>query len=138
MPFYQFKSDDDLAVSDGEDFQPDHVPRAIVAFGADLVTKGMELPFHCHRKAQLLLTLRGIVTCEADQSVWIVPPNSAVWIPGGLPHSMSIAGNVELYCLFVEPDAAPTLPARCTTLSISPLLKQLLLHISQIPEPVRH
>lgn len=134
MPFYQFKSEDDLAVSDGEDFQPDHVPRAIVALGADLVTKGMELPFHCHRKAQLLLTLRGIVTCEADQSVWIVPPNSAVWIPGGLPHSMTIAGNVELYCLFVEPEAAPSLPARCTTLSISPLLKQLLLHISKIPE----
>jgi hypothetical protein len=102
--------------------------------GADLVTKGMELAVHRHRKAQLLLMLRGIVTCEADQSVWIVPPHCAVWIPGGLPHSMTIAGNVELYCLFIEPDAAPALPQHCSTLSISPLLKNLLLHVSQMPE----
>ena len=136
MPFFR-SNKEELNPPVDEDFEadhPDHVPRAVVVFGADLVTKAMELPVHQHRKAQLLLTLRGIVTCEADQSVWIVPPNCAVWIPGGLPHSMTISGNVELYCLFVEPDATPTLPRHCTTLSISPLLKQLLLHLSQLPE----
>jgi len=128
MPFYR---PDNLRPDD--DFDPEHVPRAIAAVGFDMFTKGMEMPIHRHRKAQLVLTLRGIVRCEADQGVWIVPPRCAVWIPGDLPHSMTVAGNVEAYFLFVEPDAAPTLPGQCSTLSISPLLERLLMHVTQMP-----
>src|SRR5258707_8773504 len=54
MPFYRSQNDD-LVTSDGDDFRPDDVPRAVVAVGADLITKGMELGVHSHRKAQLLL-----------------------------------------------------------------------------------
>jgi AraC-like DNA-binding protein len=93
----------------------------------------MEMAVHEHRKAQLVLTLRGVVRCEADRSVWIVPPRCAVWIPGDLPHSVTVAGDVELYCLFVDPDAAGALPRQCCTLSISPLLERLLLHVTHIP-----
>jgi AraC-like DNA-binding protein len=132
MPFYH-PGDIDLDSADDAGFAPEDVPRAVVAFGGAMVTKGMELPIHEHRKAQLVLTLRGVVKCEADQSVWIVPPRCAVWIPGNLPHSVTIAGNVEVYCLFVEPDAAPALPGQCCTLAISPLLERLLLHVTQMP-----
>ncbi|ASG23530.1 AraC family transcriptional regulator [Nitrospirillum viridazoti CBAmc] len=98
-----------------------------------MVTSGLEMPVHVHRKGQLVLTLRGIVRCEAEQSVWIVPPRCAVWIPGDIPHSVTMAGNVEVYCLFVEPDAAPGLPQHCCALSVSPLLERLILHASQMP-----
>jgi AraC-like DNA-binding protein len=132
MPFY--RTWDGLDPHKDGRFYPDDVPRDVAAFGADLFTKGVELGFHSHRKAQLLLTLRGIVTCEADQGVWIVPPNCAVWIPAGMPHSLAIAGNIEVYCLFVEPNAAGALPRECSTLAVSPLLKHLLLQVSQMPE----
>jgi len=98
-----------------------------------VVTKGLELAMHTHRKAELILTLRGVVRCEADQGVWIVPPRCAVWIPDHVPHSVSAAGHVEVYVLFVEPDAARALPGQCCTLSISPLLERLLLHATQMP-----
>jgi hypothetical protein len=98
-----------------------------------MVTKGMELPIHEHRKAELILTLRGVVRCEAEQGIWIVPPRCAVWIPDNVPHSVTFAGNVEVYVLFVEPDAVPALPRQCRTLSISPLLERLLLHATQMP-----
>jgi AraC-like DNA-binding protein len=133
MPFYE-PTHDDLAADGENDFHPDDVPRAIVAVGGRLFTKGMEVAVHQHRKAQLVLTLRGIVRCEADRGVWIVPPRCAVWIPGGLLHRITLAGNVEVYCLFVEPDAAPALPQQCCTLSISPLLQHLLLHVARVPE----
>jgi AraC-like DNA-binding protein len=109
------------------------VPRAVVAVGGYMVTKRMELPTHKHRKAELILTLRGVVRCEADQGVWIVPPRCAVWIPENVPHSVTFAGNVEVYVLLVEPNAAPTLPRQCCTLSISPLLERLLLHVTRMP-----
>lgn len=131
MPFYRH-DEIDLATGDGANFVPDEVPRAVVAVGAAMVTEGMEMAVHQHRKAQLVLTLRGVVRCEADQSVWIVPPRCAVWIPGNLPHSLIVAGNVEVYILFVEPAAAP-LPGQCCTLSFSPLLERLLMHVSEMP-----
>ncbi len=132
MPFYR-PEENGLDSADGAGFSPEDVPRAVVAVGVDMVTKGMEVAIHEHRKAQLVLTLRGVVRCEADQGVWIVPPRCAVWIPGNVPHSVTVAGNVEVYCLFVEPDAAPALPRQCCTLSISPLLERLLLHVTQMP-----
>ncbi len=131
MPFYR-ADDNDLDFAAGVDFSPEDVPRAVVAIGGYMVTKGMELPVHEHRKAELILTLRGVVRCEADQGVWIVPPRCAVWIPNNVPHSVTVAGNVEVYVLLVEPDAAPMLPKQCCTLSISPLLERLLLHATQM------
>ncbi len=130
MPFYRLNEDD---LRPDDDLDPEAVARAVVAVGFDMFTKGMEMPIHQHRRAQLILTLRGVVRCEVDQSVWIVPPRCAVWIPGSLPHSVSAAGNVEVYVLLVEPDAAPALPGQCCTLSISPLLERLLLHVTRMP-----
>ncbi len=130
MPYFQ--PSDDLRPDD-IDFDPENVPRAIVAFGADMFTKGMEHPAHHHRKAQLVMASRGVVRCEVEQSVWIVPPRCAVWIPGDLPHSLTVAGNVELYILLVEPNAASALSKQCCTLSISPLLERLLLHVTRMP-----
>jgi AraC-like DNA-binding protein/quercetin dioxygenase-like cupin family protein len=132
MPFYH-PEENEIGSAGRATFSLEDVPRAVVAGGAAMVTKGIELAVHSHRKAQLLLTLRGIITCEVDKGVWIVPPRCAVWIPGNLPHSMTAAGEVEMYWLFVEPDEAPALPRQCCTLSISPLLEHLLLHVTQMP-----
>ncbi len=130
MPFYQLNEDD---LRPDDDFDPEAVPRALAAFGGTMVTKGLELAMHEHRKAELVLALRGVVRCEADQGVWIVPPRCALWIPGKVSHSVTVAGNVEVYVLFVEPDAAPAMPRQCCTLSVSPLLERLLLHVTQMP-----
>jgi AraC-like DNA-binding protein/quercetin dioxygenase-like cupin family protein len=132
MPFYRAE-EEDIDFADGVEFAPEDVPRAVVAVGGSIVTKGMELPVHEHRKAELILTLRGVVRCEADQGVWIVPPRCAVWIPDNVPHSVTFAGQVEVYVLFVGPDVASALPRQCCTLSISPLLQHLLLHVTQMP-----
>ena len=132
MPFYRVEQNE-RDFPGGIEFSPDDVPRAVVAVGGSLETKGMEMAVHAHRKAQLVLTLRGVVRCEVDHNVWIVPPRCAVWIPGNVPHSVTISGNVEVYMLFVEPGAAPAMPGRCCTLSISPLLERLLLHVTEMP-----
>lgn len=105
----------------------DNVPRPIVALGASTVSKDWEYARHQHRKAQLLYSVRGVLNCEVEDGVWIVPPQCAVWIPGGLPHSARGSGETECYCLFVEPDASPDLPEICCTIAVSPLLRELLL-----------
>lgn len=126
MPMY--KNDDDFV-------DPDLVPRPVMAWGANVVTDtdGMEMAAHHHRKAQLMYMTRGVLTCEVSRGLWIVPPKCAVWIPGGVRHSVKGVGVIDLYCLFVEPASAPTMPEACCTVSVSPLLRELLLRCARLP-----
>lgn len=112
----------------------DDVPRHVVALSATAVTKDWEHVRHRHRKAQLLYSVRGILNCEIEDGVWIVPPQCAVWIPGNLLHSARGSGETECYCLFVESDVIDNLPKTCCTISVSPLLRELLLRAAVIPE----
>jgi len=114
-------------------FEPDTVPRQVVAVGGELVSGGMELDFHHHRKAQLIFTVRGMVTCEASKGLWIVPPQCAIWIPGDMRHNIKVVGPLEVYCLFVEPDATPALSRTCCTVSVSPLMRELIVRCAALP-----
>jgi len=126
MPRYEALSDLGL-------FEPDKVPRQVVAVGGSIDSGGVETDFHCHRKAQLLFTARGLVTCEASKGLWIVPPQCAIWIPGDMRHNIKVVGPLEVYCLFIEPDATPALPQTCCTVSVSPLMRELIVRCSALP-----
>ncbi|GGN22645.1 MULTISPECIES: AraC family transcriptional regulator [Marinomonas] len=110
----------------------DSVQRHVVALSATAITKDWEHEQHQHRKAQLIYSVRGTIRCEIEDGVWIVPPQCAVWIPGDVLHSAK--GSGECYCLFVEPDAVDNLPKTCCTISVSPLLRELLIRATIIPE----
>lgn len=61
--------------------------------------------------------------------MWMVPPQYAVWIPGQIPHSNKATPGAQLCFLFIEPGAV-TLPDRCCTLKISPLVRELILTLA--------
>nr|GLK21612.1 AraC family transcriptional regulator [Microbacterium terregens] len=88
---------------------------------------------HQHRQGQLILALHGAVTCTAQSGVWIVPPDCGLWVPGGVPHSNRVTSNARLTYLFVEPGAA-MLPAECCTLSVSPMLREMIHRIADLSE----
>ncbi len=113
--------------------EADNTPRPVASLNARSVAQDWEQAAHSHRKAQLIYAVRGIVNCETEDGVWIVPPQCAVWIPGGIMHSARGSGDTECYCLFVEPAAAPGLPASCCTVAVSPLLRELLLKMVGFP-----
>lgn len=97
---------------------------------ADYEAEGVR---HQHPQGQLILALHGAVTCRAESGVWIVPPDCGVWIPGGVPHSNQVTSNARLTYLFVEPGAA-MLPAECCTLSVSPMLREMIHRVAKISE----
>lgn len=106
-------------------FDPDSTSSPVVARHIDFVDYAAEVPVHTHRKGQLIIALYGAVICRAENDIWIVPPDCAVWIPGGVPHSAKATWNAHLNYLFIEPGAA-ALPEKCCTLAISPLVKELV------------
>lgn len=92
-----------------------------------------ELPTHQHPQGQLAMVLRGTVTCEVPGALWMAPLHGGFWIPGGVPHSLRVSADGNVCFLFVE-DAAAAMPQTCCALSISPLLRELILHLADLPE----
>ncbi|CAN7327583.1 helix-turn-helix transcriptional regulator [Trinickia sp. LjRoot230] len=91
-----------------------------------------EVPVHQHRLGQLVLALKGGVMCSVPSALWMVPPSCAVWVPGGTPHSIRATANARICYLFVQPGAV-RLPEHCCTLSISPLVRELVVHMTDEP-----
>ena len=91
-----------------------------------------ETPWHVHQKGQLILTLSGSVTSYVEQSMWLVPPLSAVWIPGQVVHRNTFDAYSDVCMVFIDGSQA-NLPTSVCTLSISPLVRELILHIAQLP-----
>lgn len=134
----------DASSIDWED--PDSVPRPVVTIGAagvDMagtrdddphrIDSRKEADFHSHRKGQFLLWMRGMLTCEVDGGLWLVPPGSAIWVPGGVQHRMAAAGMVECYVVYVDPAVAGALPRDCCTLSTTALLRELVVRSAELP-----
>lgn len=112
----------------------DVVQRAVVAVGASSASDTWEHTPHTHRKGQLMYTLRGVIHCEIEAGIWIVPPQCALWIPGGVSHSARGNGEAHVYCLLIDPDAAGALPTQCCTLGVSGLLHELISKAISFPQ----
>ena len=105
--------------------------RNVVTIGVEMITAGWELDQHSHAKAELLFGLSGVFRCEVEGGIWIVPPHCALWVPGGLGHRIAASGNIQSYATFIQPAIAAKLPASCCTISVTPLLRELIVRSSQ-------
>jgi AraC-like DNA-binding protein len=79
------------------------------------------------------LVQRGALSCEVEGGLWIVPPRSAVWIPGGALHAVKATGVLEGYNAFVDPGLDARLPEVCCAVSVTPLLRELLIRSASLP-----
>lgn len=111
-------------------FDTDRTHAPAVSLVLDFSGSEYEVPPHIHRKGQMVLAHRGAVTCVAANGLWVVPPQCAVWIPGGVEHSNRATPNAQLSYLFVEPGIVP-LPGYCCTLAISPVVKELVHRLAE-------
>ena len=108
----------------------DDTPRPVVAIGTDY-PDGHRLPRHTHRRAQLLYGATGVMQVSTADGNWVVPPQRAVWIPPGVAHEVLMLG-VSTRSLYIEPAAVTTMDARCQVISVSPLMRQLLMEAVEL------
>jgi AraC-like DNA-binding protein/quercetin dioxygenase-like cupin family protein len=109
------------------------VARRAHAVGLTIASGGHESEPHAHREAQVMYLVRGELTCESAGAVWIVPPNSALWIPPSVTHRIRARAPLEGYTVFLKPRAAPNLPKDCCTVSVTPLFRELLFRLAKRP-----
>jgi AraC-like DNA-binding protein/mannose-6-phosphate isomerase-like protein (cupin superfamily) len=111
----------------------DHLDREVVALGNDYA-QGFVLPEHRHRRAQLLYGATGLMHVSTQAGEWVIPPQHAVWVPPNTAHSVKFVG-VSTRSLYIEPQCAAALCVgdRCGVISVSPLLRQLLIEAVDLP-----
>jgi len=114
-------------------FEFDKMDARVAAVRIRTQTLAEELPTHQHPQGQLAMVLRGTVTCEVPGALWVAPLHGGFWIPGGMPHSIRVSADGNVCFLFVE-CAAAVMPRTCCSLSISPLLRELILHLAALPD----
>ena len=107
-------------------YEPDRHHEAAVAFCIHAGTDELTSPVHQHRKGQLILALHGAITCTVENALWMVPPQYAVWIPGGVKHSNQVTANAELLFSVLSAQRSDNAD-NMFTLKISPLCRELIL-----------
>ena len=110
----------------------------MTALASDLVVRSLAVTFrsgttiaeHRHRWGQLVVVARGAMRVTAVSQVWITPPTRALWLPAGVPHRLCAVGaEVALRTLYLAEPLSQALPAQPSVREVSPLLRELVLHI---------
>lgn len=105
----------------------DHGPGVIVARERECPADHV-IDWHTHQRAQLLYAVRGIMRVTTEIGVWVVPPQRAVWIPPGIEHHVKAQGTpLSLRSLYIDGSRRPDLPKECCVVTVSPLLRELVL-----------
>jgi len=93
-----------------------------------------QVPFHSHRRAQLLYSSNGILEVATDMGIWVVPANQAVWLPAQTMHEVTVRGAVSTHSLFFKPSASIQMRDKCCVVTISPLLRELILYAAKMDD----
>jgi len=101
-------------------------PRPVIAVGNDY-PEGHHVTPHRHRRCQLLYGARGALTVHTEQGAWVIPPERAMWIPGGTLHEVRTIGAASTRSIYIETEFAANMPQQCAVVAISPLMRSLLL-----------
>jgi AraC-like DNA-binding protein len=106
-------------------------PRPVAALTAEY-PPGFVDPLHSHERAQLLYASHGLMSVVTPSGSYLVPPQRALWLPGGAEHEVCCHGAVSLRTLYIDADQYPELPDRCCVLEISDLLRSLILEAMRL------
>jgi hypothetical protein len=108
------------------------VPRPVAAL-SDEYPSGFIDPRHTHERGQLLYAVSGVTLVITDETSFIVPPQRAVWVPGGVPHEVHCRGALSVRTVYVDTTACRQMPTVCRVIEVSSLLRELLVEAANIP-----
>jgi AraC-like DNA-binding protein len=93
---------------------------------------GHHVPAHKHGWAQLVFARSGMIRVLAASQMWLLPPTRALWIPAHVEHELIAKGEVAFRTLYVSARRSASVNRPLGVLQVSPLLRELILHILDI------
>lgn len=106
--------------------------RAAVGFSMDY-PHGLASGLHSHPKAQLVYAISGMMRVETTEAIFLLPPTKALFLPPDEVHSIAMEGDVAMRELFIDRSVAESLGTGARVLTVSPLLRELVLAICAEP-----
>lgn len=99
--------------------------------------RGWHVPAHRHRRGQLIYAKSGVMHVTTREGIWIVPPQRALWIPPGMEHEIQMDGHVAVRMLYLDRASSALFGLHCKVLSVSTLLRELILAAVQAHAEMR-
>lgn len=115
--------------------RPEPTPANPVTVGLRRAEADTETVWHSHDWVQLAYPLSGTIRVATPDTAWIVPPYRAIWIPGGIPHQITMLSPVTLRTVYVDNATAPLPLDACRVVDVSPLLGALFDALAEEPPP---
>jgi AraC-like DNA-binding protein len=107
-------------------------PYLLVRSSSSELTPGQKIAEHAHDWHQLIHASAGVLMVWTERGSWVVPSRWAVWVPAGIRHRIRAAAPASFRTIYVVPDCVPDLPAECAAITVSPLLRELVLQVVRI------
>src|ERR1700676_4521319 len=82
-------------------------------------TAGFAVPYHAHGSDQLIYAISGVMEVSSENSMWIIPPQFALWIPARVPHSIHMPRAVSMRTLYIRKGQVSR-SGNCSVLHVSP------------------
>lgn len=110
--------------------------RPALVHGRDLPA-GAQVSPHAHPRAQLLQAETGLLRVTSGDDSWLVPPGFGVWIPGNVPHAVTVETAARTRNIYIDPSLPLRQATGCEVLPVSPLLRQVLARMREEGDPDR-
>jgi len=94
---------------------------------------GDEVPPHKHDWGQFLYASEGVMQVMAEDHIWVLPPQRAVWIPPHIVHHIKVIHTVLLRNVYIAPSVMAGLPDQCQVMQVTPLLREIIAEVIQYP-----
>lgn len=124
--------DMDRLVPRGRHQQFDNAERPTVAMEANWPA-GESTGWHAHPRGQLLYAIDGVMNVQSAAGSWVIPPSSALWLVAGVRHNVTMSGDVKMRTAYIDAGRVEDLPAETRVITVSPLLRELLVAAVQVP-----
>ena len=86
---------------------------------------------HAHPRGQLLWAEKGILRLSSNNSVWIVPPTHAMWIPSEISHQVNSETDTQLRNLYIDPSYAIRKHEKAIVMvTMSSLMQEVILKLT--------
>lgn len=95
---------------------------------------GYQGQLHHHSWYQLMYASEGILNVEFQNQIILVPPQKAVWLPPDCDHRVRTPIGAKFHSLYFKPYLVEELGDKTKVLSISSLVRELILAIGEITQ----
>ena len=104
-------------------------PFLVVRSSASDLSPGQVIEEHVHGWHQLIHASAGVLMVGTGGGSWVVPSSWGVWVPAGVRHRIRAAGAAKFRTVYVAPGVVDDLPTACAAITVSPLLRELILRV---------